>query len=218
MRGDILKIKDEHRKAAQDALDILWPEIRAHQGKYAITVAGESGSGKSEVAAVLAEKLAQKGIEAAILQQDDYFVYPPLTNTKVRQKDISWVGTSEVRLDLLDQNLADILNGKEEIEKPLAIFQEDRFTTEVLKVDGAKAVIAEGTYTTLLQNVQCHIFIDRTYHETKAARLERAREEQDSFLEQVLKIEHDIISKHKANADIIIRSDYSVKKNERAGE
>ena len=217
MQGDILKIKDEHRQAAQGALDIIWPEIQDHQGKYAITVAGESGSGKSEIAAVLAEKLVQKGIEAAILQQDDYFVHPPLTNTKVRQKDISWVGTSEVKLDLLDHNLADIHNGKEEIVKPLAIFQEDRFTTEVLKVDGAKVVIAEGTYTTLLQNVQCHIFIDRTYHETKAARLERAREEQDNFLEQVLKIEHDIISKHKAKADIIVRSDYSVEKNERLG-
>ena len=53
-----------------------------------------------------------------IIQQDDYFVYPPLTNLKMRQKDIGWVGTSEVKLELLDQNLADILAGKDEIKKP----------------------------------------------------------------------------------------------------
>jgi len=212
MKGDILVIKDEHRKAAAGALDLIWPELEAHPSKYAITVAGESGSGKSEIAAVLAEKLAEKGMPSVILQQDDYFIYPPKTNAKVRRQDIGWVGSGEVRLDLLDQNLSDILAGKETIEKPLAIFEEDCFTTEQLAVKDAQVAIAEGTYTTLLQNAHCHIFIDRTFRETKAARLERAREEQDDFLERVLTIEHEIISKHKAKAHIIVRADYSVDK------
>lgn len=212
MKGDILVIKDEHRKAAAGALDLIWPDLEAHSGKYAITVAGESGSGKSEIASVLAEKLAEKGMPSVILQQDDYFIYPPKTNAEVRRKDIGWVGSGEVRLDLLDQNLSDILAGKETIEKPLAIFEEDRFTTEQLAVKDAQVAVAEGTYTTLLQNAHCHIFIDRTFRETKAARLERAREEQDDFLERVLTIEHESISKHKAKAHIIVRADYSVEK------
>ncbi len=212
MKGDILVIKDEHRKAAAGALDLIWPDLEAHSGKYAITVAGESGSGKSEIASVLAEKLAEKGMPSVILQQDDYFIYPPKTNAEVRRKNIGWVGSGEVRLDLLDQNLSDILAGKETIEKPLAMFEEDRFTTEQLAVKDAQVAVAEGTYTTLLQNAHCHIFIDRTFRETKAARLERAREEQDDFLERVLTIEHESISKHKAKAHIIVRADYSVAK------
>ncbi len=94
-------------------------------GKYILTIAGESGSGKSEIAAVLAEMLAERGIESLIIQQDDYFIYPPQTNLKMRLKDNRRVGISEVRLELLDRNMLDILSGKDEIEKPLAMFDED---------------------------------------------------------------------------------------------
>ena len=211
MKGDKLLIKKEHRQIASASLiDSLCQKIQEREGNYAITIAGESGSGKSEISKILATKLYQRNIKSIILQQDDYFIYPPQTNARVRQKDISWVGPGEVKLDLLDQHLADFLAEKQEIEKPLVIFRQNCFMTEKIKIGHAKVVIAEGTYTTLLRNAHCHIFIDRDYNETRKARIERDREEQDEFLERVLKIEHEIISRHKAHADIIIQNDYSV--------
>lgn len=213
MRGDKLVIREHHINAARDAAELIFPKIMKNTGTFTITVAGESGSGKSEIAEALSVTLSGRNITCLILQQDDYFVYPPHTNTKKREEDIGWVGMGEVKLDVLDQNLADIKAGKSEIKKPLVIFDEDRAIEETVKVEGSKVAIAEGTYTTSLKNVDCRIFIDRTYHDTKEARALRARDKQDEYLENILEIEHGIISSHKPMADIIVTRDYGVKKN-----
>ena len=214
MKGDKLVIKDQHWRAAQGIMDLIRTELESHPGKYVLTIAGESGSGKSEIASVLAEIISEHGYETLVIQQDDYFIYPPQTNLKMRLKDISLVGSSEVRLELLDQNLDGILEGNEEIEKPLAMFDEDCIITEKVKVSGVGVIVVEGTYTTLLRNAQCRVFLDRDYHHTRSARLERGREAQDDFLERVLQIEHQIISRHKSAADIIVGSDYFVVRRE----
>lgn len=216
MKGDKLVIRDEHRKAARLIAELLLPEINETEGKFIVTIAGESGAGKSEIAAVLSDLLTEKGIESVILQQDDYFAYPPKTNARMRRKNIDHVGLSEVHLDLLDQHLKDIVEGETSIEKPLVIFAEDRIDKETLKLEGIKVVIAEGTYTTLLENVHQHIFIDRDYNDTREARQRRAREEQDEFLERILEIEHKIISSHKPRADIIVTNDYDVRRSDEA--
>jgi uridine kinase len=214
LKGDKLIINKEHIRAADQALALLLPEIASNQGRFIITIAGESGSGKSEIAAALSEALSRKDIKSVILQQDDYFVYPPKTNENMRRKDIGHVGMSEVRLDLLDGNLENAVAGKGTITKPLVIFDEDRITEETISLEGIKVVIVEGTYTTILQNAHQRIFIDRDYIDTLEARHRRAREAQDEFLENVLKIEHGIIRAYRAKASIIITRDYEARWNE----
>jgi uridine kinase len=208
MIGDRLIIKDFHTRAAQQICDALTSEIRKKKGHYTITIAGESGSGKSEVAAELARLLAAQSISSYIFQQDDYFVYPPKTNERMRREDINHVGTGEVRLDLLNNHLQKLLKGEPGLKKPLVIFDEDRIDEEEVALKNVKTLIIEGTYTSLLESIDCRIFIDRDYRETKKSRLERAREAQDDFLERVLQIEHEIISQHKARAHIIITGDF----------
>ena len=214
MKGDKLVIEEGHVKAAHRTTELLLPQITGNQGRFVITIAGESGSGKSEIAAVLADILAQTNIRSVVFQQDDYFVYPPKTNAEMRRKDIGHVGPSEVRLALLDQNLKEIVAGKDEIIKPLVIFDADRITEETVKLEGIKVVIAEGTYTTILKNVHQRVFIERTYIDTRETRRRRAREEQDEFLEKVLEIEHGVISSQKAQADVIVTNDFEVRRNE----
>ena len=214
MKGDKLIIETWHIKAARQAGVLLLPLLTGSTGIFIITIAGESGSGKSEVAEALSDVFSEQDIGSVILQQDDYFVYPPRTNEEMRRKNIAHVGLSEVRLDLLDRNLEDIVAGKSEIAKPLVIFEEDRITEETVNLEGAQAVIVEGTYTTTLKNVHRRVFIDRTYIDTREKRKLRARETQDAFLEQVLKIEHDIISSHRSRADIIITGDYDAQVND----
>ena len=220
MKGDKLIIQEEHVKAARHIRNVLCPQIIKALNKFIITIAGESGSGKSEIAAVLSELLSEKGLKSITLEQDDYFVYPPKTNAKMRRKDTGHVGLSEVNLGLLDQNLQDIMEGKSEIEKPLVIFDEDRIVTETVRLEGIKVVIVEGTYTSILKNVHRRIFIDRTYVDTREIRKRRAREKQDEFLEKILEVEHKIISSHQPQADIIVTNNYEVREtreNEGAG-
>lgn len=211
MEGDKLVIKEHHVKSAKMVAEVVIPEIKATEGRYAITIAGESGSGKSETAQTLKDELEKHNIKSYIFQQDDYFVYPPKSNEEKRKENINNVGTSEVKLDLLDQNLQDAITGKETIEKPLVYFEEDRITKEKINLEGIKVVIAEGTYTTSLKNVNKKVFIDQNYFDTKKTRLERSREKQDDFLENILKIEHEIISKQKEEADLIITKNYELK-------
>jgi uridine kinase len=211
MRGDILIITENHKKAASQCMPFILPEFKKANKPFIITVAGESGAGKSEIAECIAMEFENIGIKCFIFQQDDYFVYPPKSNTKKREEDIHHVGISEVRLDLLEEHCKAAYERKK-IEKPLVIFEEDKIDTEVVDLSEYQGFIVEGTYTTALENVDIRVFIDRNYIDTKGARLKRSREKQDQFLEEILKIEHEIISKHKNRAHIIITKEYNVQK------
>ena len=64
MHGDRIVIEPHHERAA-DAIDD-WLQRQGLPGKdrMIVTVAGESGSGKSETAAALADALAARGLAA----------------------------------------------------------------------------------------------------------------------------------------------------------
>ena len=212
MKGDILIIDDNHRQAAAQVVELILKDIQNAPKKYVITVAGESGAGKSEIGRSIADKLLDYDIEAYVFGQDDYFLYPPKTNAKQREKDIAWVGIQEVRLDLLDQNIRDAVEGDPKITKPLVDFDADKIGDEQVDLKPYKVLIAEGTYTTALQNVDCKVFIDRNKMDTIESRKKRNREKQDEFLDRILTIEHEIISKHKAMADIVISKEWKASK------
>lgn len=214
MKGDILIIDDNHRKAAHQVVDLILDDIRKTPRKYVITVAGESGAGKSEIAESITEKLWENGIRSFVFGQDDYFVYPPKTNAKTREKDISWVGIQEVRLDLLDRNLKDAVDEINPVKKPLVDFNADRIGEETVDLSGYDVFIAEGTYTTTLKNVDKKIFIDRNKMDTVESRKKRAREAQDEFLDKILTIEHEIIAPHKEMADVVITRTWNAILNE----
>jgi uridine kinase len=210
MKGDKIIIKPHHERAAAQVAEIALPEIVDNAGRFVISVAGESGAGKSEIAAALAVLLDQHGLNSEILQQDDYFVYPPKTNAAVRRKDIGHVGVAEVHIDLLDDNLERFKKGDPRIVKPLVDFDADSIGEETLELGEIDVILVEGTYTTVLEHVDRRVFIDRTYIDTRDARALRAREDQDDYLERILTIEHDIISSHKSRADFIVNRDYNV--------
>jgi len=177
--------------------------------KYAISVGGESGAGKSEIAVELARLLNDNGIETKIIQQDDYFVFPPKTNHEMRRMNIKQVGEYEVKLDFIEANLRSFKQGDHLIYKPLVIYEQDRITTELLQVGSTSVIIIEGSYTTRLNFVDRKIFIDRTYRDTTKERLERQRDKMEDFVGEVLEIEHRIISGHKDLAHIVVRKDFS---------
>jgi uridine kinase len=203
MIGDKLVITDYHRQAAAQAIETVKPMLG--KGRLAISVSGESGSGKSETGHCLGELIEKEGYKVVVLAQDDYFRLPPKTNGKYRKTDLDWVGNGEVNLGLMSRNVKQIKDGAARIVKPLVNFDEDKIGGESLEDGPWDVVISEGTYTSLLEGLDVRVFINRTYHQTKKARLKRAREEvEGDFIEKVLDKEHGIISKEKARADVVI--------------
>ena len=213
MKGDVLVIGAHHRRAAAQIAADLVDAIDAKGGRFLVTVAGESGSGKSETAAALAEQLLQVGVAAVVLGQDDYFVLPPRSNDARRRTDPEWLGPHvEVRFDLLQANVDAALAGAGAIEKPVIDYDGDSAALEVVSLEGVKVVIVEGTYVSLLRHVDRRIFIARNRLETLEHRRTRNRggEAADPFVEGVLAVEHKIIAGHRALADFVLTRDFDV--------
>jgi uridine kinase len=207
MIGDKLIIEQHHTDRAAEICPVLTERLQPGE-RFTLTVAGESGAGKSELAYEIYRLLNEQGIQAGILQQDDYFVFPPKTNHEMRRRNLEQVGPYEVKLDFLDANLRSYRRGHSPIYKPLVVFDEDRVTTEEMEVGDLAVLIAEGTYTSLLQFVDFRVFIDRDYHQTLEARQRRGRDKLEPFLMDVLEREHQIISLHKPLADLVIPADF----------
>ncbi len=179
MIGDKLVISDYHRAGANQVLEQLRGALADRDRPLAVTVAGESGSGKSEIAHCLAELLREEKKEPVILCQDDYFLLPPRTNHDRRLGEIGRVGPGEVRLELLDEHISALKERPDEpLEKPLVFFEEDRIGAEVLQPGPGRlrVIIVEGTYTSMLGGGDLRVFIDRDYRQNRKTRLKRARD------------------------------------------
>ncbi len=211
MRGDSLVIEDHHERAAVGIQQLMQADARVPSERFVVSVAGESGAGKSEIAEALAQQFESVGRKPIVLQQDDYFVHPPRSNDRVRRQDIGWVGPSEVRLDLMEEHLELFRQGAR-LTKPLVRYLEDHIDEIEVDLAPFDVAVVEGTYVTLLKHVDTRVFLTRDYHATRAHREKRRRHdsELDPFIDQVLAVEHSIIAPHRMLADILVHEDYSV--------
>jgi uridine kinase len=213
MKGDKLVLQDYHKRAASEIVPHIIQNIRKKKNRYVITVAGESGSGKSETGKAIADELDRFGIKSVLLGQDDYFVLPPKSNDLKRREDPEWLGPHlEIKFDVFENNLVSALQGQSEISKPIVDYDSNIIEDETINLKGIKVLIAEGTYTSLLKHVDTRIFICRNWIDTLEHRQQRMRgnEVGDQFIERVLSIEHKIIAGHKQLADVLITKDYAV--------
>jgi uridine kinase len=213
MKGDIVIVQAHHQKVASVIVPMIINNIREKDRIYTLTVGGESGCGKSEISLAIANELKKIGIKAIILGQDDYYFLPPKLNSDKRRENSDWLGPDiEVNLDLLESNLIEAIRGKSEIIKPLVDYNTNTIEMQVVSLKGIKVIIAEGTYTSLIKNIDTKIFITRDWHLTLEDRIKRSRgnEVRDPFTENILAIEHKIIAGHKHLADLIVNDDYEV--------
>jgi len=207
MIGDKIVPKEHHTRAAE----AIYRHLATQPTPFAISIAGESGAGKSEIAVELARLFEAEGKKTCIFHQDDYFFLPPKSNDRRRREDIGHVGMGEVDLALIDKHLELARDpATSALTRPLVVFDEDRIAEETIDPRGVDVFIVEGTYVTGLDHLDYRVFIDRTYEDTIAHRRERARDAIDEFSERVLEIEHEIVSKHKARANFVVAKDYSV--------
>ncbi len=214
MLGDKIVVKPHHTKAAESVFKKIKDRIlnSSDRKRFAITVSGESGCGKSEIGSEILRLFKENGARGLIFHQDDYFIYPPRTNDKKREEDINNVGMREVRIDRFDADIKKAKEGRDNIEKPLIDYNKNIIITEEYDASDIKVIVAEGTYTAALKNADIKVFIDRDYRDTLEHRRERGRDHLNNYTKKILRIEHKIISGHKKDANIIINKDYSVGK------
>jgi len=204
MKDDRIFIKDWHRQAAETIADHLASGL---DGRFTLSVAGESGAGKSEIAEAMKACLESHGLSVGILQADDYFIYMSRVCDALRRQALDLVGPMEVKLDFIDCHLRSFKQGAVDLYKPVAHYEEASFQREVMPVADLDVLIAEGTYCTLLEFADRRIFIDRDFNDTRQDRRDRARDLEDDFTDTILRREHEIIREHKPHADFIVHMD-----------
>lgn len=212
MIGDRVFIKPHHTRVAVEILDLCVESVTTavrEGAMWVVTIAGESGCGKSETAAEVTRLLRERGAPTLLLGQDDFYVFPPKTNRKMRERNPEQIGPAEVKLDYMDALIHATRQGISRIWLPEVHFDSDRIDHVVCEVAGTKAIVVEGTYCTRLEQVDTHVFIDRSYHQTREDRLARARDALDGFEEEILRIEHEIIRQQLDQADLVVTGDYS---------
>ena len=200
--------------AYQERADQLLTLLRSDFGvpratRTVITVAGESGSGKSVTATDLATAMNDAGIRTIIIHQDNYFVRPPRTNHAHRLTDLGSVGPQEVQMDVIAANMLAFRAGAT-ITAPVVDYAGNRFLTQSLDFTDTQALVVEGTYALLLDGWDIGVFLQATYRDTEARRKARNRDIDDPFVDQVLEIEHRLIAPQALKADILLDRDFEI--------
>jgi uridine kinase len=178
--------------------------------RIVIGIAGESGSGKSVTATNLAAALGARGIATGVLHQDDYFHLPPRTNHERRERDLAHVGPGEVDLARLAAHVAAFRAGERAVVAPVVDYPGDRFLTRTHDFSPLAALVVEGTYVLQLPALDLRIFLSATHEESRDRRRARNRDIVAPFVEQVLAIEHDVIARQAAVADVVVDAEFRV--------
>lgn len=215
MIGDVINIKPHYLETSAEIFKLIEKhEPRFSNRKFVIAIGGESGSGKSVASMCLQKVLLEKNIKSLVFHLDDYFHFPPKTNHNRRLEDITRVGSQEVDLVKINQNILDFKAEKGQIVKPEINYNSNEILEDILFTENINVLIVEGTYSLMLKNLDYAIFMDRTYIETKENRIKRGRDVEDiEFVEQVLDIEHNLIRPTRQNASVIVTNEYKVIEN-----
>jgi uridine kinase len=210
MLGDVLLIDEKHRLAGEAILQMI---LNNRKPKMIVAISGESGSGKSELAHVIAKGLRKHGIMAKPLHIDNYYRIHPLERTQWRLENgiEHVVGPDEYDWDTILRNVAEFKEGKISTGPCVDLVTEqiDQLTTDYSGID---MLIIDGLYAIKVPNVDLRIFIELTYHETKKAQVVRGKEPQNEYRMRVLEKEHQEVQKLKPSADVFIGMDYQVRK------
>lgn len=204
------EVRPEYAGLARSLVRLMEERGLSSSARTVVGVAGESGTGKSVTASSLARELGAQGYSALVLHQDDYFVLPPRANHAARERDIGRVGPGEVNLALLQAHVAAFRAGADAVEAPVVDYAADRFDTRRIDFSTVVVLVVEGTYVLGLDDLDLRIFLEATYADTRDRRRARARDVDAPFIEQVLAIEHEIIARQAARADLLIDRRFAI--------
>lgn len=213
MLGDVLLIDEKHRVAGEAIIQMI---LENRKPKMMVAISGESGSGKSELAHVIAKGLRKHGIMAKPLHIDNYYRIHPLERTQWRLDHgiENVVGPGEYDWETITRNIAEFKEGKVSTGPCVDLVTEqiDQLTTDYSVID---MLIIDGLYAIKVPDVDLRIFIELTYHETKKAQVVRGKEPQNEYRMRVLEKEHQEVQALKPLADVLISKEYQVRRAEK---
>ena len=210
MLGDVLLIAEKHQKAGEGIIEEI---LKVRKPKMMVAISGESGSGKSELAHVIAIGLRKHGIMAKPLHIDNYYRIHPLERTEWRKTNgiQQVVGPGEYDWATITRNIREFKDGALSTGPCVDLVTEqiDQLTTDYAGID---MLIIDGLYAIKVPDVDLRVFIELTYHETKKAQVVRGKEPQNEYRMQVLEKEHQEVQLLKPTADLFIGMNYELRK------
>lgn len=212
MLGDVLLIKNLHKKAAESIYEHVCQkrESKKKGYRFIVAISGESGAGKSEVSHSLAMLLKKEGMRVKILHTDNYYKVPPNERTAWRKSHgIEKVGFKEYDWKLLNRNIREFKEGREALMPCVDIVskQIDKLITNFSDID---ILVVDGLYAIKLKDIDLRVYINLTYHDTKKIQTARGKEDYNGFRFEVLEMEHRNMLTLKPKADLIINKKYEV--------
>lgn len=206
MIGDTVIYEAIHFKKA----GLILPKVlKTHMpgNKTVITIGGESGTGKTEVAFIVQKKLYDNyHITSRVIHTDDYYKTYWCERNKIRKKKgIQYVGQDEILWDKFQSVIDSFVNNEDENH----IQQIHKYTNsiEYVKLNNKTIdiFIVEGLYSLYLHDhSDLNIYLCGTIKDTEAFRRKRKKEEQNAFRLQVLQKEGKVVRASEKWADVKI--------------
>lgn len=208
MLGDVLLIEDKHRKAARQIMGYL--ESLAAE-KTILSMSGGSGSGKSEIAHLVAQELKDLHTPAKVLHMDNYYRVPPQQRKSWRlEHGLERIGPDEYDWELINRHMADFRGDAAHVTLPCIDLLTDQVDELTTSFEGLKYMVLEGLFAIKAQ-ADLRILIDLTHHETKSAQHKRGKEKVNGYRWQVLEREHQEVQALRPLTDLLVTRDFNVK-------
>jgi uridine kinase len=204
MLNDVVTIEKKHTNAATTLFDRV---VIDRKSKFIVTISGEVGTGKCEIAHELGRKLVETGISVKLLHMDDYYIIPPLDRQEWRKKNgLDKIGYDEYDWNTVNQNIDDFRMNKKSVLPVVDLFtqQVDQLQTDF---KGIEVLIIAGLYSIKINQSDLRVFIELTYEDTWEEQELTHKEVLDDFRMEVLKHEHKAVQSLKNLADFYIDFD-----------
>ena len=200
MEGDKIIIQPEH----EQKVDNVWEYIIRNDPKI-LSIGGESGTGKTEVAHIIREKFHDIGKRVVIISLDDYYK-TTWAERNIARKESGYVGVDEIDWGSLKWVLNQFLK-----KKMFSIRRINKYTggieyivTEATDVD---VVIVEGLYASnLMPEADYRIHLNGSYKDRDTVRFRqlRGKEPNNDFRQWVLEQESLDVKRLTCQAMILI--------------
>ena len=204
MLNDVVTIEKKHTNAAETLFDRV---LRDRKTKFIVSISGEVGTGKCEIAHELGRKLIEAGINVKLLLLDNYYHVAPLERNAWRVlHGLEKIGYNEYDWDTVNDNIEDFRMNRKSVMPMVDLFTQkvDHLHTDFNDID---VLVIVGLYSIQINQSDLRVFIELTYEDTWDEQRATHKEVLDDFRMEVLKHEHKVVQSLKPLADFYIDFD-----------
>jgi len=205
MKGDKLLFQNHHKLKANKIVSELIRLYFAINDSLVVSIGGESGTGKTEIAYYIRDLLYENKIKTQIISLDDYYkVKCELRNKQREETDAKYVGSNEIDWEILDETIETFKQDKEEnvfrqLNKYTGDYEYIYFNDSAVNV-----LIIEGLYAIDVKESDLRIYLEGNIQDTRGFRMERGKEILNDLRTKVLERESIDIKKTLHRADLIV--------------